>query len=60
VLEVIVTFPDGCEVASSDAAIHDRLSEVIGKPARLESLPALSEKRRGALRVFDALMPRGE
>ena len=27
-------------------AIHDRLSELIGKPARLESLPALSEKRR--------------
>jgi uncharacterized protein len=46
VLEVIVTFPDGNEVASSDAAIHDRLSELIGKPARLESLPALSEKRR--------------
>ena len=46
VLDVIVTFPDGSEVASSDPAIHDRLSELIGKPARLESLPALSEKRR--------------
>jgi uncharacterized protein YcbX len=46
VLEVIVTFPDGSEVSSSDDAIHDRLSELIGKPARLESLPALSEKRR--------------
>src|SRR4051795_7308614 len=46
VLEVVVTFPDGEEVASSDPAIHDRLSEQIGKPARLESLPALSEKRR--------------
>src|SRR5215208_1389119 len=46
VLEVIVSFPDGSEVSSSDPAIHDRLSEVIGKPARLESLPALSEKRR--------------
>jgi uncharacterized protein len=46
VLEVIVTFPDGTEVSSSDPAIHDRLSELIGKPARLESLPALSEKRR--------------
>src|SRR3954453_20981109 len=46
VLEVIVTFPDGEEVSSSDPAIHDRLSEQIGKSARLESLPALSEKRR--------------
>lgn len=46
VLEVIVTFPDGAEVASSDPAIHGRLSEVIGRPARLEPLPALSEKRR--------------
>jgi uncharacterized protein len=46
VLEVIVTFPDGEEVSSSDPAIHDRLSEQIGKPARLEPLPALSDKRR--------------
>src|SRR3954447_9848349 len=46
VLEVIVTFPDGREVSSSDPAIHDRLSELVGKPARLESLPALSERRR--------------
>ncbi|MFL6137149.1 MAG: MOSC domain-containing protein, partial [Frankiaceae bacterium] len=46
VLEVIVTFPDGSELSSSDPAMDDRLSELIGKPARLESLPALSEKRR--------------
>src|SRR4051794_38289909 len=46
VLEVVVTLPDGEEVSSSDPAIHDRLSEQIGKPARLESLPALSEKGR--------------
>ena len=46
VLEVIVTFPDGGEMSSSDQAINDRLSQLIGKPARLESLPALSEKER--------------
>jgi uncharacterized protein YcbX len=46
VLEVIVTFPNGDEVSSSDPAIHVRLSEQIGKPARLESLPPLSEKQR--------------
>ncbi len=46
VLDVIVTFPDGSEVASSDPAIHARLSELIGKPARLESLPAIEETGR--------------
>src|SRR4051794_820208 len=46
VREVIVTFPNGTEVSSSDPAIDEHLSELIGKPARLESLPALSEKRR--------------
>jgi uncharacterized protein len=46
VLDVMITFPDGREVSSSDPAVHDRLSQLIGKPARLESLPALSEKRR--------------
>jgi uncharacterized protein len=46
VLEVIVTFPDGGEMSSSDPAINDRLSQLIGRPARLESLPALSEKER--------------
>src|SRR3954452_2353053 len=45
VREVIVTFPDGTEVSSSDPAINDHLSELIGKPARLESLPALVEKQ---------------
>jgi MOSC domain-containing protein len=46
VLEVIVTFPDGREISSSDPTVNDRLSELIAKPARLEPLPALSEKRR--------------
>src|SRR3954462_10350270 len=45
VLEVLVTFPDGTELSSADATIHDRLSDLIGKPARLEPLPALSEKK---------------
>jgi uncharacterized protein YcbX len=46
VLEVIVRFPDRSELSSADAVIHDRLSELIGKRARLESLPAVSEKQR--------------
>src|SRR4051794_1327614 len=35
VLEVVVTFPDGTELSSADPAVHGRLSELIGKPARL-------------------------
>ncbi len=46
VLDVLVTFPDGSEMASCDPGIHARLSDLIGKPARLESLPALADKRR--------------
>lgn len=46
VLEVIVTFPDGSELSSSDPAMDDHLYKLVGKPARLESLPALSDKRR--------------
>src|SRR3954447_2442272 len=42
VLEVIVTFPDGSEVASSDRAMDAPLWELIGKPAGLEPLPALA------------------
>lgn len=45
VLEVLVTFPDGTELSSLDPSVHDRLSDVIGKPARLEPLPALSDKK---------------
>src|ERR1044072_2440463 len=39
VLDVVVTFPDGSELSSSDPAIHDRLSELIGKQARPWRLP---------------------
>ena len=45
VLEVRITFPGGEVLSSSDPAVHDRLSELIGKPARLEPLPPLSEKK---------------
>ena len=36
---VVITFPDGSEVSSSDPAIHDRLSELVGRPVRLTALP---------------------
>lgn len=49
VLEVLVTFPDGSELPSSDPGIHERLSDLIGRRARLEPLPALSDK--GAYRT---------
>lgn len=45
VLEVLVTFPDGTEVSSFDPSIHDRLTDLIGRTARLEPLPAVSDKK---------------
>lgn len=45
VLDVHVTFPDGTEASSADPEVHERLSALIGKPARLEPLPALSDRQ---------------
>src|SRR3954465_2657023 len=45
VLEVLVPFPDRTELSSADAAIHDRLSDLIGKTARLQPPPALPEQK---------------
>jgi uncharacterized protein len=41
---VVITLPDGSEVASSDPEVHARLSEVVGTEVRLEPLPPPSEK----------------
>ncbi len=40
---VVITFPDGSALSSSDRTIHDRLSELVGRPVRLTSLPAVSD-----------------
>lgn len=46
VVEVIVTFPDGAEVSSSDPAMHRRLSDLVGRPVELRPLPSLDDKRQ--------------
>lgn len=66
-VEVLVTFPDGEELSSSDPAMHARLSDLVGRPVKLTELPATTDKRgyRGPLltqadlrRQFD--IPDGE
>jgi uncharacterized protein YcbX len=42
--DVVITLPDGTEVASSDPQVHARLSEVVETEVRLEPLPPPSEK----------------
>lgn len=52
VVPVVVTFPDGSEVASTDPSTMDRrLSEVAGKPVTLVPLPPLTDRAayRGVL-----------
>ncbi|PWN01307.1 sulfurase [Nocardioides silvaticus] len=45
VADVIVTFPDGAEVTSTDrAAMNARLSELAGKPVSLVPLPPVRDK----------------
>ncbi len=47
---VIVTLPDGDELASDDPRIHARLSDFLGRRVELRPLPATDDKRsyRGA------------
>jgi uncharacterized protein YcbX len=52
VADVVVTFPDGSRVESTDPArMNAMLSELVGKPVALVSLPSLSDKAayRGVL-----------
>ncbi|TPG29683.1 MOSC domain-containing protein [Mycolicibacterium hodleri] len=41
--DVMITFPDGAECASSDPAIHQLLSEFVGREVRLTALPPLDD-----------------
>lgn len=54
---VVVTLPDGEEVAGDDPRVHDALGEVVGRRVRLEALPPASERRahRGGLRTAASL-----
>jgi uncharacterized protein YcbX len=37
--DVVITFPDGSEIVSSDPQVHDRLGEIVGREVRLVALP---------------------
>lgn len=41
--EVVITFPDGSEVSSSDSAVNAKLSEVAGRDVRLTALPPVED-----------------
>jgi uncharacterized protein YcbX len=43
-VEVVVTFPGGREVSSSDPAVHEHLTELVGRAVELRPLPALDDK----------------
>ena len=42
--EVIIGFPDGHEVSSSDSSVHQALSEYLDRDVELRALPPLSDK----------------
>jgi uncharacterized protein YcbX len=37
--EVVIAFPDGTEMSSSDGGVHAKLSELVGRDVRLTALP---------------------
>lgn len=52
---VVVTFPDGRDLASDDPSIHDALSELVGRPMRLVALPPLGDTSQHRMTVSDSL-----
>ncbi|OBF30030.1 MOSC N-terminal beta barrel domain-containing protein [Mycobacterium sp. ACS4331] len=52
---VIVTFPDGAELDSDDPAIHDRISEVVGREVRLTPLPPVKDTSAHRLSLRQSL-----
>ena len=48
---VVITFPDGAECSSSDADVHRRLSELVGRDVRLTSLPPRDDTSQHRLSV---------
>lgn len=52
---VVITFPDGRDLTCDDAAVHDALSELIGREARLVALPPVDDKSQHRMTVADSL-----
>jgi uncharacterized protein YcbX len=51
---VVVTFPDGDECSSSDAEVHRRLSELVGRDVRLTALPPVDDTSQHRLAARQA------
>src|SRR5690349_20914278 len=52
---VVVTFPDGRELASDDPGIHVALSELVGREMRLVALPPVTDTSQHRMSVSEAL-----
>lgn len=53
--EVIITFPDGTECSSSDAAVHGLLSDLVGREARLVALPPADDTSQHRMAMSDSM-----
>lgn len=52
---VVITFPDGRQLAHDDAAVNDALSELAGRELRLVSLPPASDTSQHRMTMRDSL-----
>lgn len=51
----VITFPDGRELASDDPAVHDALSELVGREMRLTALPPQADTSQHRMSVHESL-----
>lgn len=52
---VVVTFPDGRELADDDPAVHVALSELVGREMRLVSLPRVDDTSQHRMTMSDSM-----
>ena len=52
---VVITFPDGRELAHDDSAVNDALSELVGRELRLVALPPAEDKSQHRMTMQDSL-----
>lgn len=52
---VVITLPDGRELAHDDAAVNDALSELVGRELRLVALPPVNDKSQHRMTMQDSL-----
>ena len=52
---VVITRPDGRELASADPAVHDALSELVGREMRLTALPPQRDTSEHRMTLRDTL-----